>query len=81
MLVNSAPLRLLRRVPHSRVGPKEKTTSSAVITSPLWKRTPSRRSSSTVRSSMRRQAVARPGFSDEIAEPIGVDQRLGVGAG
>ena len=47
--------------PNMRPGPKLATTSAAVNSSPLCMTTPRRRSSSTVLSSMRRQAVARPG--------------------
>src|SRR5260370_723550 len=45
-----------------RSGPKVKTTSSDVISSPLWNFTPLRSDSSTVRSSMRFQLSARPGI-------------------
>ena len=49
---------------HMRSGPKLKATSSAVIASPLWKRTLGRSLSSSVRPSMRRQLSASSGCSD-----------------
>ena len=45
-------------------GPKLKATSSAVMASPLWKRTFCRSLSSSVRPSMRRKLSARPGLSE-----------------
>ena len=48
-------------VPNMRSRPKEKTTSSAVISSPLWKVTPWRSDNSTTLSEMRRHSVASPG--------------------
>ena len=47
--------------PNMRSRLKVKTTSSAVISSPLWNFTPLRSASSTVRSSRRFQLSARPG--------------------
>src|SRR5438477_8500418 len=49
-----------------RSGPKVKTTSSDVISSPLWNFTPLRRDSSTVRSSIRFQLSARPGIGSSF---------------
>ena len=50
-----------------RSGPKVKTTSSDVISSPLWNFTPLRSDSSTVRSSIRFQLSARPGIGSSFA--------------
>src|SRR6185312_11020921 len=49
-----------------RSGPKVKTTSSDVISSPLWNFTPLRSDSSTVRSSIRFQLSARPGIDSRF---------------
>jgi hypothetical protein len=59
---NVLPCTVGRVSPIMRCGPKLNATSSAVMTSPLWNRTPGRSVASTVRSSIRRQLVARPGF-------------------
>src|SRR6185312_1946763 len=49
-----------------RSGPKVKTTSSDVISSPLWNFTPLRSDSSTVRSSIRFQLSASPGIDSRF---------------
>ena len=54
---------------------KVKTTSSAVISSPLWNFTPLRRVNSTVRSSMRFQLSARPGISSSLPSRFWVISR------
>ena len=59
-----------------RSGPKVKTTSSDVISSPLWNFTPLRSDSSTVRSSMRFQLSARPGIGFELLLQVARDQVL-----
>ena len=64
--------------PNRRSGPKDAATSSASISSPLWKRTPGRSSTSTRRSSSLSQRRARPGRGCQGADPVGIDQRLGV---
>ena len=53
-------------LPNMRSRLKVKTTSSAVISSPLWNFTPWRSFSSTVWSSMRRHSVARPGTAPRL---------------
>ena len=57
-----------------RSRPKLNTTSSAVISSPLWNLTPWRSFSSTVWSSMRRHSVASPGTASRLAAPVPADQ-------
>jgi hypothetical protein len=49
------------RLAQHALAPKEKATSSAVITTPSWKRTPSRKVSSSTVGETRRHAVARDG--------------------
>ncbi len=49
-------------LPNIRSALKLNATSSAVSSSPLWNFTPRRSDNSTVRSSIRRHSVARPGI-------------------